>query len=355
MKAMRVAAVAVLLSACAKPVPDEYYEPPLEMATVVFSLSDSPASKMTGITDASERAVARWAVFVFDSSSGQYVYRTSDSGDNLSVKLRIGRYYHAYAIVNYPITGTGSLVFSSIRSREDLEGKVAALSDQGIGELLMFGSLSFPLGEDAVDATQEKSIRVTRLVCRLDVRGIRTDFSTKPELAAKTFTLRHIYVTNAYRTSRYGADYLPGELSSLRSAWYNTMGWHRGEPADSGLDALLGQRNINTVVSASSPFTQTVSFYAFPNSTSALDDCHYTDSWQKRCTRIVLEATLGSETYYYQITAPAMERNYVYAASDIIIRGPGSKDPEDLLFDDDALEVTFSVNDQWDEGGETVL
>ena len=354
MKAMRAVVLAMLFSACANPVPDEY-DSPLGMATVVFSLSDSPASKITGITDASERAVARWAVFVFDSSSGQYVYRTSENGEDLSVKLRIGRYYHAYAIANYPLTGAGSLVFSSIRSPEDLEGKVASLSDQGVGELLMFGSLSFPLGEESPGNTQEKCIRVTRLVCRFDVRGIRTDFSARPELAAKTFTLRHIYITNAYRTSRYGADYLPGELSSLRSAWYNTMGWHRGEPAESSLDALLGQGNINTVVSASSPFTQTVSFYAFPNATSALDDCHHIDNWQKRCTRIVLEATLGSETFYYQITAPAMERNYVYAASDVIIRGPGSKDPEDLLFDDDALEVTFSVNDQWDEGGETVL
>lgn len=354
MKALREALVAViLLSACAKPVPEEYYEAPLEMATVVFSLSDSPApvSKMTGVTEASERAIERWAVFVFDTVRGQYVYRTSENGGDLSVRLRISRSYNAYAIVNYPLTGTGALVFTSIRSPEDLEGKVACLGDQGSGELLMFGSLPFYLGEEAVDATQEKSIRVTRLVCRLDVKGIRTDFSAKPELAAKTFTLRHIYITNAYRTSRYASDYLPWELSSLRSSWYNTMGWHRGEPAESSLDALLGQRNINAVP----PFTQTVSFYAFPNATSAMDDCHNIASWQKRCTRIVLEATLGSETFYYQITAPAMQRNHVYEACDIVIRGRGSKDPEDLLFDDDALEVTFNVNDQWDDGGETVL
>ena len=346
MKALRLTGMLLLVAACAKPVPDEYYTPEEETAPVAFSLSGDleRESKITGSTDVGERTVVRWAVFVFDDEDGQYVYRTSENGNGLTVKLRVGRNYKAYAMVNYPLTGSGALVPASVRTADDLVNKVASLSDQKAGELMMYGSLPFYLNAGAAQVLQEKSIAVTRLVSRLDVKGISTDFSEKPQLAAKIFTLRHIYVTNVYRTSRCSSDYLPGELSSQRMAWYNTMGWHRGEPAQESLDALLGQRNIDAVITPSSPYTAPVSFYAFPNATPVSEDTHDTGSWRNRCTRIVLEATLDDDTYYYQITAPAMRRNYIYEAVDIVIRGLGSRDPEERIIDPDALDVHFSIS-----------
>ena len=77
-----------------------------DMVTVLFSASGGTQGKATGITDASERSIGRWAVFAFDDSSNWFRYATSDSGGDIPMNLRAGRQYTCFAIVNYSTSGT---------------------------------------------------------------------------------------------------------------------------------------------------------------------------------------------------------------------------------------------------------
>lgn len=352
-KALGFTIILVTLS-CAKPlqwVNPQEPENRDDMVTVLFSAAEGGLSKVSGITDASERHIGRWAVFAFDNSSSWFRYATSDSGGDIPMNLLAAHSYSCFAIVNYSTSGTGAFLPATVSTPSDLSEKVAYLGDNAVGNLLMYGSASFIPMTGAQDCT----IPVRRIVSRINVPGVAVDFSEKPLLAAKTFTLRHIYITNAYRTTTYGSDYTLSELSDARAAWYNSGGWHRGESGESGMDALLGQRNINAVITAGSPYTVLQSFYAFPNPVSREDDDQQLTQWTRRCTRIVLEATLGDDTVYYQIHVPEMERNYIYTADNIVIRGRGSHDPE--IPDEENLDVSVSIQDGWDDsaGGELNL
>ncbi|MBO6097366.1 MAG: hypothetical protein J6P56_08675, partial [Bacteroidales bacterium] len=107
---------------------------------------------------------------------------------------------------------------------------------------------------------------------------------------------------------------------------------------------VLEEQNITP----DAPYTVPLSFYAFPNPHPLVGDRHDMTVWTRRCTRVVIEATLGSETMYYQINVPEMERNYVYSAANIVIRGRGSSDPEIIDIDPDILDLSFDINDGWD-------
>ena len=365
---LRLLALAALAAAgCAKPLPDIDPTAPTgtgPLVEVVFSASDGGdgvLTRATGLTPAHEQAVGRWAVFAFDDESGWYACATSASGTSVSISLRAGRSYTCYALVNYPVTGAGAFNPAAVKAPSDLTGKLAYLSDNALSSILMYGSV--PLTPQAADydpgsgtvPSVQTTVSVSRLVSRIDVLRVGVDFSDKPHLAAKTFTLRHIYVTNTYRTTRYGSDYSYAELSASRSAWYNTMGWHRGESAEAGMDLLLGDRGIDAVLTPSAPHTVQHSFYVFPNPTPRSADHHETDEWSRRSTRIILEATSGDDTVYYQVNLPAMERNHIYSAQSIVIRGRGSNDPELMDVDPDVIDAPIVSDDEWDTGDDINL
>jgi len=355
-----ILAASLTASSCAKPLawtdPEGVYD--TEQVEVYFSVEDGVASKATGITENQEKAVSRWAVFAFDDEDGWFRYATSDNASNIPLKLWAGRYYTCYAVTNYKLTGDGAFNPATVTSASDLMNRVARLQDQSVGNLMMFGRLpgvtptprivnpEVPVdpGSDAVN------IYVQRMVSKVTVTKVAVDFSEKPYLASKTFTLKGIYLTNVYKTTRFGSDYLPSNLSASRTAWYNTAGRHRGESAISALDAILEDTGINTVITESSPYNVAHSFYAIPNPTPKSADMDDPDHWGVRCTRVVMECTIDDDTVYYFVTIPAMERNMAYTMSDVVIKGRGSNDPEEKDIDPDIIEVTVTATpiSSWD-------
>lgn len=362
------ALTAALLPSCAKPL--AYEEPsPLpvgeeDLVTVLFSASGGAGSKVTGVTDAAESSIGRWALFAFDTESGWFRCESASGGSALPLQLRAGRTYTVYAVVNYPERGVGAFVPSSVRTPSDITETVAYLGDNAPGALLMYGSTTVTPQTPAYDPEdpgepepERKAISVRRLVSRVDLRGLAVDFSGKPQLQGKTFTLRRVFVTNAYRSSRYGSDYAFSELSPTRSAWYNSGGLHRGEGTEAGMDALLVDGPVGQVVTAGSPYTGSHSFYPFPNPTPASEDILTMDAWTRRCTRLVIEASIDSDIVYYAIRVPSMVRNRIYAASSVVIHGRGSNDPEVVDIDPEVITATVEpvIDDGWDGAGDVTL
>lgn len=364
-----VLVAAVLALSCAKPM--TYEEPsPLpageeDLVTVLFSASGGEGTKVTAVREAAETAIRNWALFAFDTETGWYRYESvALGGGALPMQLRAGRTYTVYAVANYPDSGIGAFTPSAVRTPADITGAIAYLGDNGPGALLMCGSTTVTPQPAAYDPEapgevipERRSISVRRLVSRVDLRGLGVDFSGKPTLASKTFTLRRVFITNAYRTTRYGSDYTFSELSPTRSAWYNSGGWHRGESPEAGMDALLGDGPIGVAVSSAAPYTVTHSFYPFPNPTPAGEDIRTMEAWTRRCTRLVVEAALGEDIVYYAINVPSMVRNRIYAASSVVIHGRGSNDPEVIDIDPEVITGTVEplIDDAWDGAGDITL
>ena len=340
--------LAAALGSCARPLSekDGNLPPGDEELVQVFFRTDEDGSK---VTDADgDDLIRRWAVFVFDQEAPWSAYATSSQQGHIPMTLRRGRNYHCCAVVNYPLSGPCALVPSAIQEEARLHEKITALDDNAPDAFVMYGRTTLQVTE----ASQQVGIPVRRTVSRIDVQRIEADFGDNSTLASKTFTLKHIYLTNVYRTTRYGADYSFAELSDSRSAWYNTMGRHRGEEPVSGMDALLEERDLNFTLRADRPYTVRHSFYVCPNPTPPEEDSHDSGFWSKRSSRIVLETALDGETLYYQATLPEMARNHLYVAGNIRIRGKGSKDPEELVYDPEDPPIVIDWHDEWDRDDE---
>ena len=308
-------------------------------ATVTFNLgAPFVSTKLVSPSEESEKQCNRWALWLFDADGDSAVYGTGLSGEAIRKTVLVGT-YTAVAVVNYP----SSLVPENIRKKTDITEWITSLSDNAPGSFLMYGEKTLTLEKDK---TLSNTVDVRRLVSKIGVKKISVNFEN-PYLASKNATLEAIYLTNLYRTSRLKADYGAEELSGASRDWYNPMGWHLSGETDAATDALTGELNIHAVLTPASPHTNAHYFYAYPNAFEAAGDTHDA-TWSKRSSRLVLQVSIGGKTYYYQIQIPAMERNKVYVAEEVILKKLGSMDPEQDI--PGSLDVVFSAfGNDWDE------
>ena len=307
---------------------DRAAQPEAGNVEVVFSVVGE-ATRGTGTEG--EAAVGDWALLLYrdgrlteagTSSSGSAIRKTLPAGD-----------YTAYAVVNPP-AGFSPAGFPTPSA---LAGAESALGDNAPGRLVMAGrrTVTVPVLDGAT-----QRIGVDRLVCKAGIRKISVAFNN-PEVAARPFRLKGIYLTNCYGKSRYGSDWTAAELLSDASAWYNRMGFH----SEAGVDGLLAETGLDIPVTADRPHTQEHVFYFYPNPLPEAQDTR-SGTWAQRRTRLVLEAQIGERTYYYPVTLPTSRRNNTYIIEEAVIRTLGSRDPE--KDEPGSIDVTFSaVPDDW--------
>ena len=291
---------------------------------VVFSVAGE-ATRMT--ETAGEAAVDDWALLLY--RDGRLTEAgTSDSGAAIRKTLPAGD-YTAFAVVNPP----AGFLPAGFPTTEAFAGAASALGDNAPGRLVMVGSrtVTVPVQDGAT-----QRIGVDRLVCKAGIRKISVAF-TNPELASLPFRLKGIYLTNCYGSSRYGSDWTVDEISSDASAWHNRMGFH----SEAGTDGFLAETGLDISVTADRPHMQEHTFYFYPNPLPKTLDTR-SETWTRRRTRLVLEAQIGLQTYYYPITLPASRRNRTYLIEEAVIRKLGSKDPE--KDEPGAIEVIFSTD-----------
>ena len=310
-----------------------------DTGTVCVSLGGpfSP-TRIANPSGSQESTCTRWALWIFDADGESVVFGTGTGGESIRKTVLTGSYTLA-AVANYP----ASLLPESIKKKADLTGWVSSLSDNAPGSFLMYGEIPLELEKDR---TVTRTVDVRRLVAKVGVKKVSVAFEN-PYLAAKTTVLQAIYLTNLYRTSRLGSDYAASELRSGESAWYNVMGWRMDSGADAAMDALVGDMAVQATLTPSAPHTTPHYFYAYPNATPEEADTHDAE-WSKRSSRLVLQVAVGDKTYYYQVQIPAMGRNRVYVAEEIILKKLGSMDPEQDI--PGAVDVVFSsVGGNWDQ------
>ena len=295
---------------------------------VVFSVLGE-TTRATG-TDG-EAAVDDWALLLY--RDGRLAEAgTSSSGSAIRKTLPAGE-YTAYAVVNPP----ASFAPAGFPDPGVLAGAESALGDNAPGRLVMAGrrTVTVPVPDGSV-----QRIGVDRLVCKAGIRKVSVQFKN-PDVAARPFRLKGIYLTNCYGKTRYGSDWTAEDILSTASVWHNRMGFH----SEAGVDGLLAETGLDIPVTADRPHTQEHFFYYYPNPLPASLDTR-SGTWTRRKTRLVLEAQIGDRTYYYPVTLPESQRNRTYLIEEAVIRSLGSLDPE--RDEPGALDITFSTSpDDW--------
>lgn len=318
-------AAGFLFPSCGKSVPDP------ERIRMTFSIENSGVTRVTSVSSSNEKKVENWALLLFrdgkTAGSG-----TSSSSAGITLNLEPG-IYTACAVVNPP----ASFRPESVEGPDELEKKGIDLSDNAPDRFVMFGSRSVNV-QAANGSTQ--TILVDRLVCKAGVRKITVDFS-QPSLAQREFVLKAVYLTNCYREGMLGKDPAYPDLRQDASSWSNRMGFS----SDRQTDALLADTDIDTPVTRNKPYGKAHCFYCLPNPVPENQDSR-SGIWTVRRTRLVLEALIDGETRYWPVTLPVMERNKTYIADEIIIRSPGSTNPEETA--PASVEAVFSASaDDW--------
>ena len=295
---------------------------------VVFSvLGDDTRVTGTG----GEREVDRWALLLY--KDGRLVETgTSDSGSAIKKKLVAGD-YDAFAVVNPP-TSFRAVSYPELNA---VTGAESDLRDNAPGRFVMAGRRTVTV---PVPDGRTQQIGVDRLVCKASIRKITVQF-TNPALADRPFLLKAVFLTNCYGKTLYGNDLRAADILSDASCWYNRMRFQ----SDGDVDGLLAERDLDAFLTADKPHVQEHTFYFYPNPLPETQD-NRGGTWSRRHTRLVIEAQIDGQTYYYPVTLPASARNKTYIIEEAVIRKLGSRDPE--KDEPGAVDVTFSTStDDW--------
>lgn len=331
-------------------------DPGVEMVDVSFYVgSESGAStKVYNPSAANESKINRWALLLVKSGeSTVYKSYTSSSSAGISVTVPVGT-YTAYAVVNYPTSGTGAFTPQDGMAVSDVTGHVSYVYNNSPTNLVMFGSKSISLVK-GTNSTQ--SIPVVRLVAKLGIKKITFNldgisFTDYPEI-------KSIYVTNTYLNSTFGSDYSVEQMANMAN-WHNRM----GHETNSVIDALMYcSLNLYTEGYESEsgdgydPININQYFYCYQN--RVLRGADSTSStWCKRCTRMVIEVDIDGTSYYYPITiasnSKGVLRNNTYIAENVIISNYGFLDPEGESPYSPNVEVIWSTDLQGWDGPVTV-
>ena len=283
-------------------------------ASVCFCLKDAGTRSTSPVDDA---RVRDWKVFL--CTDGAVAYSAASYSGEISLEVTKGIEYTVYALVN---AGASSWNFGL--ESEILSTRIP-LELCSENALVMFGSIVTTVSDN-----QTVSIPVRRVVSKVILDKVTTDFSARPELAAKDFVIESVYMINVAGEYDLQGDVVP-------EVWYN-----RSAYSSSLVDPLVYD-SVGSPLSSGASYAVSHRFYVCPN--PVVSDVRG-GAWSPRHTRLVLQALLGGRRYYYSVSLPQLERNCYYRIAELVLTGRGSLDPDEES--GDAVRVSISRSLAWD-------
>lgn len=284
---------------------------PAEKTTLRISVSTDDTKVVSGVDDA---VINDYQVFLFkeDYSLEDYV---NQSSPDITLDCVMGKKY-LIVLVNAPFMG-------DVVDYETLMTKKSLLSDNEADSIVMEGQNTIEI------LTQNPAtikVPVVRKVAKVELSSLTVDIDM-PQYKTKSFKVSSVYLINVSSEMPYFATSDTAPLS-----WSNKLAY---EPED--VNTLIYDDMDGFEVTENTPYTVKNTFYCYPNNTG---EDTFSETWSPRCTRLVVEAMLGEELYYYPVTLPKLEQNKIYGVNLTITR-PGSKTPDSLI---DMFETNFQVS-----------
>lgn len=304
---------------------------------VVFSVEKaSVPTKATGSAPAAETAVLRWAVFVLQDGGVVSVGENLSSDGEIAMTLPVGE-YTLCAVANYPVSGAGAFVPSSMRTFSDIEGFELPLAANGLDGFVMYGTGTLTVEQGG---TEPATVLVKRLVARVEIDCIEAGF-TKDLAYELGVSLSGVRMSNVYGVAPLGADPAASAMRSSVDAWVDRMGTET-----EGYEGMLYESVTATFEADGDAYSVPHVFYVYPNAITGSGDSRDTESWSKRRTRLVIAGDIGGTARYWSVTLPGpVERNTSYIIEKAVLRGGGSLDPESGDEADIDYDITTIVVD----------
>lgn len=271
-----------------------------------------PVDETKAVSGINETAVTTYQVFLFkeDGSIEDYTCQTSS---DIVLDCTIGM-KTIVALLNAPVMG-------DIMDYSTLLSRTSFLSDNALDAFVMEGKTTVNIQTSDVVSIK---LPVSRKVAKVELSSLSVAIDM-PQYSSKSFKVLSVFLINV------PAD-MPYFNSATSSLWYNKMGY------DSEDDNTLIYDNMNAFeVTEATPYTAKNTFYCYPNKV-AKDS--FSETWDPRNTRLVVEAMLGDEKFYYPVTLPALDSNRIYEVNLTITR-PGAENPDAFI---DKFTVPFIIN-----------
>ena len=309
---------AAVFSACQKEVGDSLTSEEKVTLNVTIPLPDTKA--LAGIN---ETSISNYQAFLF-KEDGTIEDYASQSSPDISLDCTIGK-KTVVVVANAPSLG-------DVMDYETLLTRTSRLADNALDAFIMEGKTGV-----TILSKQDVSVEVTliRKVARIKLVSLQLAIDM-PQYNSKPFKVSSVYLIN-----------VPSEMPYFAND--ETLSWsNKFEYVPEDDNSLLYDDMEDFEITPDTPYTFQNAFYCYANNTS--EDTFDTE-WAPRKTRLVVEATLGDERYYYPVTLPTLGNNRTYDVTLVITR-PGAKTPDSKV-DKFAMGVECVVKD-WDRGS-TIL
>ncbi len=312
-----------------------------EMASVL-SLSIVPETKATGSlhgVQADDNYVHSLEIFIFkDEGPDAGVLDTYKklagaelgSLENIQVQTTTGKKI-IYAVANSHIEE-----WTGVNRLEQFQSVLASLEKEDLKSFTMVGSTRSLLG-----AASSVNIDVVRLVARVHLSGIKTDFEGTPYEGAVLKNVK-AYLINVTGNVCYANGAVQENSRELNSGELNS-----DDVKACIMDGMLYDYVADEI--GDSGYNSSHYFYCYENLILEEND-------DQRFTRLVIQADLNGTTYYYPINInrdgygytsanghAGVRRNTSYSI-DVTITRPGTLDP-DISLDFGEVTAKLSVLD----------
>lgn len=291
-----------------------------EKVTLRVSVQNPETKVVSGLD---ETAIKNYQVFVFKDNGVVEDY-VSQNSPEISLDCTMG-VKTVVVLANAPDVG-------DVTNLETLYSRTTQLSDNAPDAFVMEGRQSVTI-HSQIGAYV--SIAISRKVARVNLASLTLDIDM-PQYSSLPFKVQSVYLINVPAETPYFNTVEP-------ALWYNKSCYVQEDFNDLTYDDMA-----DFEITTETPYVTENIFYCYPNNTT---EDSFDATWCPRNTRLVVEATLGDEKYYYPVKLPEIKPNRIYNVNLVITR-PGSETPDSNI-NKLAAEFNITVKD-W-EAGSTIM
>lgn len=325
---MKAVSIVISTAAIAAAVSCTYNASPEEGARrdVSIVLHGDPVNSRITET-AHESSINAVQVFIFDSK-GKYLSSVRADAASAKAELFDGQ-YTVCAVAN-----AAEITAGTISDIAALEAGTVTLEANSADNIVMYGKTDCTI--DGKSASID--IAVSRKVARISVNQIANEIKD-PLHKTQAFVIKRIFISNVNGSCPVMGDAAP-------EIWYNRNGLWQDEPQE--IRDLLEDKDIEFEIPHGDRYGTAHYFYACANNTA---EDSYEETWSPRHTRLVVEASLGGETCYYNIPFADVKANHTYTINKLTITKKGTENPWDKC-ESGEYGISITVTD-WETGTST--
>jgi hypothetical protein len=339
-----ILAAAISLASCSKEIKREQLQ--IREAVVTVNLEGAPGTKtVLSAAPATDAMVNDVTVLVFKNegnSLSDHLIDGSYSGGSqltgITVKATTGS-RNIYVVANAHETN-----FASVANEAEFKAISSNLKREGEGSFTMIGVAENQNLVTGSSATNNITIPIHRMVARVTLSGINADFSGTL-LSGQKLSEVKVYITNVAGDKFY----FDGETAPSSAAVYNYTEYVAADSPATGTTGMFYDAIASQIGTEASAYSSKHYFYAYQNTLE-------TETETARFTRLVIEANIGSNHYYWPIDInrtgfkggnttdhDGIKANCTYDYAVKVTRA-GSDNPEDIV-DISSMGITLTVTD----------